>query len=61
MLRAGGIDGYAILAGLVVVGALVFVGYSFLRPLAVSMYRRYPGLLFPRGSLRVAVLEEERQ
>ena len=61
MLRAGGTDGYAILAGLVVVGALVFLGYSFLRPLAVSMYRRYPGLLFPRGSLRIAVLEEERQ
>lgn len=61
MFRAGSIDGYTILAGLVVVGTVVFLVYSFLRPLAVSTYNRFPGLSFPQNSLRIKTLWKEKQ
>lgn len=57
----GSIDGYTIIAWLVVAGALVFLAYFLLWPFAVSTRARYPGLLFPRNSLRVETLREEKR
>lgn len=57
----GAVGFYTILAGAVVVLFAVFLGAVFIWPLILSGYRRYPGILFPRASLRVQTLREEVQ
>lgn len=56
-LGLGGI--YSILSSLVLAGLFVAIGYLFVRPVVVSLYRQHPGFLFPRNSLRLKTFREE--
>lgn len=46
-------------AGLVVMGFVAVLAVFFVWPLVATVYRRRPGLLFPRASLRLTSLREE--
>lgn len=56
-LGALGVD--SILAALVVAGFVATILYFLIKPLAVSIYNRNPGFLFPTNSLRLLTLREE--